>query len=325
MRAIVQDAYGDTGVLALRDIDRPRPGNGEVLVEVRAAGVDPGVWIFMTGTPYAARPVSGMRRPKVGVRGRAFAGIVTEVGPGVTRFRPKDEVYGTTGGGTYAEYTVAREDRLAAKPERLTFAQAAAVPISAVTALQAVRDRVREGERVLVVGAAGGVGTFTVQIAAALGARITAVCGGPQKADLMRSIGAADVIDYTHAEVDRDGPRYDLIVDIAGMRPLSLLRRALAPRGTVVLIGGGHASHKVLGGMGRQFGAPLATLFGGQRAVPLLGQENAPDLEEVGRLIASGDVTPVIDRTYPLDQTAEAIRHLAAGHPSGKVVVTITD
>jgi len=325
MKAIVQDAYGHAGVLALRDVARPVPKDDEVLVEVRAAGVDPGVWIFMTGTPYAARLVSGLRRPKVGVRGRAFAGVVAEAGSRVTGFGPGDEVYGTSALGTYAELVVARPDRLAAKPARLSFAQAAAVPISGVTALQAVREGdVREGRRVLVVGAAGGIGTFAVQIAAARGARVTGVCGSG-KAGLVRSIGAADVIDYTHEEVDRDGPVYDLIIDIAGMRPLSLLRRALTPRGTLVLVGGGHQRGAVLGGMERQMGAPLTALFSGQRLRPLMGRENAPDLEELGRLIDSGDVTPVIGRTYPLDQTAEALRHIEAGHPTGKIVVTVGD
>lgn len=325
MKAIVQDTYGDAEVLALRDVERPAIGEDQVLVEVRAAGVDPGVWIFMTGLlPYAVRPVSGMRRPRVGVRGRAFAGVVAEAGTRVTRFRPGDEVYGTSDRGTFAEYTVAREDRMAAMPGRLSFTEAAAVPISGVTALQAVRGNVREGGRVLVVGAAGGVGTFAVQIAAALGARVTAVCG-PGKTELVRSIGAEDVIDYTHAEVDRDGPRYDLIIDIAGLRRLSLLRRALKPRGTLMLIGGGHDRRRVLGGMVRQFRAPVAALFSGQRLRPLLGLENTADLEELTALIESGEVSPVIDRTYPLAQAADAIRHLEAGHPAGKIVVTVTD
>lgn len=326
MKAIVQDTYGRAGALALRDVARPEPGDGEVLVEVRAAGVDPGVWIFMTGTPYAARVVSGLRRPKVGVLGRAFAGVVAEVGARVSGVKAGDEVYGTSARGTYAELVVARPDRMAAKPAGLSFAQAAAVPISGVTALQAVRDGagVREGQRVLVVGAAGGVGSFAVQLAAARGAHVTGVCGSG-KAGLVRSLGAEDVIDYTHDEVDRDGPRYDAIIDTAGMRPLPLLRRALTPRGTLVLVGGGHQRDVVLGGMGRQFRAPLATLFSGQRAHPLMGRENAPDLEELGRLIEAGDVTPVIDRTYPLDRTGEALRHLEAGHPSGKIVVTVAD
>ncbi|HXT90622.1 MAG TPA: NAD(P)-dependent alcohol dehydrogenase, partial [Trebonia sp.] len=253
MKAITQDKYGSADVLQLRDVEQPAPGKDEVLVKVRAAGVDPGVWICMTGRPYAARAAFGLTKPKVTVRGRALAGVVAAVGADVQRFQPGDEVYGTSLGGTFAEYTVTSWQRLAPKPAALSFEQAAAVPISGVTALESVRDggQVQPGQQVMIIGAAGGIGSFAVQIAAALGARVTGVCSAG-KADLVRSLGAADVIDYARDEVDRDGPRYDVIIDTAGCRPLSLLRRALTPRGTLVLAGGGHDAGGLLGGYTRQ-------------------------------------------------------------------------
>ncbi|MEU7888188.1 NAD(P)-dependent alcohol dehydrogenase [Microbispora bryophytorum] len=329
MKAIVQDTYGPADVLELRDIDRPSIGDEEVLVEVRAAAVDPGVWVLMTGTPYLARAGFGLRRPKVPVRGRDVAGVVTAVGAGVTRFRPGQEVYGTCPGGSLAEYAKAPQDRLAPKPADLTFEQAAAVPVSGMTALQAVRDvaGVRPGQRVLVIGASGGVGSFAVQIAKALGASVTGVCAAA-KAEFVRSLGADDVIDYAHEEIDRDGARYDVVVDTAGNRPLSLLRRALTPRGTLVIVGGGHAAYRFTGGMGRTVRAPLLSLFTGsmfrgQRLRPTFSRERAEHLEELTRLIESGAVVPEIDRAYPLAEAPDAIRHLMEGHPAGKVVVTV--
>ncbi len=324
MKAIVQDAYGPADRLELRDIDQPTPGAGEVLLEVRAAGVDPGVWIFMTGQPYLVRVASGLRRPKVRVRGRAVAGVVAAVGAGVTGLRPGDEVYGTCGSGSFAEYATARQDRLAAKPASLSFEQAAAVPISGVTALQAVRDcgQVQPGQRVMVIGAAGGVGSFALQIAIGLGARVTGVCG-PATADLVRSLGADEVIDYTSAEIDRDGARHDVVIDTAGDRPLSLLRRALTARGTLVLVGGRYYHGRLLGGYGRQLRAPFVSMFTGQRLRSLAGRERAAELDDLSRLIESGTVRPVIDRSYPLTDAADAMRHLTAGHAAGKIVVTV--
>jgi NADPH:quinone reductase-like Zn-dependent oxidoreductase len=324
MKAITQDKYGSADVLQLRDVAQPAPGKDEVLVKVRAAGVDPGVWICMTGRPYAARAAFGLTKPKVAVRGRALAGVVTAVGAGVQRFQPGDEVYGTSLGGTFAEYTVTNGQRLAPKPAALSFEQAAAVPISGVTALESVRDggQVQAGQRVMIIGAAGGIGSFAVQIATALGARVTGVCSAG-KADLVRSLGAEDVIDYTRDEVDRDGPRYDVIIDTAGCRPLSLLRRALTPRGTLVLAGGGHDAGGLLGGYTRQLRAPLVSAFVTQRLRPLASRERAADLEELGSLIESGKVTPVVDRTYSLADAPEAIRYLAEGHASGKIVISI--
>ncbi|GGN97932.1 NAD(P)-dependent alcohol dehydrogenase [Microbispora bryophytorum] len=329
MKAIVQDTYGPADVLELRDIDRPSIGDEEVLVEVRAAAVDPGVWVLMTGTPYLARAGFGLRRPKVPVRGRDVAGVVTAVGAGVTRFRPGQEVYGTCPTGSLAEYAKAPQARLAPKPADLTFEQAAAVPVSGMTALQAVRDvaGVRPGQRVLVIGASGGVGSFAVQIAKALGASVTGVCAAA-KADFVRSLGAGDVIDYTREEIDRDGARYDVVVDTAGNRPLSLLRRALTPRGTLVIVGGGHTAYRFTGGMGRTVRAPLLSLFtgsmfSGRRLRPMFSRERAEHLEELTRLIESGAVVPAIDRAYPLAEAPDAIRHLMEGHPAGKVVVTV--
>jgi NADPH:quinone reductase-like Zn-dependent oxidoreductase len=324
MKAIVQDEYGSADVLQTRDVPRPSPDEDEVLVQVHAAGVDPGVWICMTGQPYAARAAFGLTKPRVAVRGRALAGTVAAVGGGVRRFKPGDEVYGTSPGGTFAEYTAANWKRLAPKPAALSFEQAAAVPISGVTALESVRDggRVQAGQRVMVIGAAGGIGSFAVQIARASGARVTGVCA-TGKVDLVRSLGAEDVIDYTRGEVDRDGPAYDVIIDTAGCRPLSLLRRALTPRGTLVLVGGGHDAGGLLGGYTRQLRAPLASLFTTRHLRGLTSRERAQDLEELGRLIESGDVTPVVGRTYPLAAAPDAIRYLAEGHPYGKIVVTI--
>jgi NADPH:quinone reductase-like Zn-dependent oxidoreductase len=325
MKAIVQDRYGSADVLELRDVDLPSMGDDEVLVHVRAAGVDPGVWHLMTGAPYLIRAMGfGLRKPTVTVRGRDLAGVVEGVGARVTRFRPGDEVYGTCESGSFAEYAAARQGRLTVKPAGLSFEQAAVTPISAVTALQAVRNagRVQPGQQVMVIGAAGGVGSFAVQIATADGGRVTGVCSGA-KADLVRSLGAADVIDYTRDEIDRDGPRYDVVIDTAGNRQLRLLRRAMTARGTLVLVGGEHGGGRVLGGFDRQLRAPLASMFVGQRMVGLIAKERAEDLDAVSRLIDSGAVTPVIDRTYALAAAPDAIRYLAQGHAAGKVVVTI--
>ena len=325
MKAIVQDGYGSADVLQLRDIGRPSVGDGDVLVQVRAAGVDPGVWHLMTGEPYLVRAMGfGLRKPKVAVRGRDVAGVVEAVGGRVTRFRPGDEVYGTCESGSFAEYAAAPEARLAAKPGNVSFEQAATVPISGVTALQAVRDcgRLQPGEQVMVIGAAGGVGSFAVQIAKAFGARVTGVCS-TSKADLVRSLGADDVIDYTNDEIDRNGARYNVVIDTAGNRPLSLLRRALTPHGRLVVVGGEHGGGRVLGGFDRQLRAPLVSMFVGQRLRGLIAKERAEDLETLTQLIESGSLTPVIDRTYALADAPDAIRHLAEGHGAGKAVVIV--
>jgi len=323
MKAIAQDTYGPAGVLSLREIERPPVGDEEVLVEVRAAGVDAGVWVLMTGRPYAARLFLGLRRPRVPVRGMDVAGVVTAVGARVTRFRPGDEVYGTCETGSYAEFATARQGRLAAKPAGLSFEQAAATPVSGQTALQSVRDaRVQAGHRVLVTGAGGGVGSFAVQLAKAYGAQVTGVCS-TSKVELVRSLGADDVIDYTKDEIDRDGPRYDVIIDIGGSRPLSLLRRAATPRGTIALVGGGHANGRIMGGFQRQMAAPLISMFLSQRLCGVTSRTRAADLEELTRLIDAGQVTPAVGGTYALADAPEAIRDLAAGRTAGKVVITV--
>ncbi|TDC44101.1 NAD(P)-dependent alcohol dehydrogenase [Micromonospora sp. KC213] len=325
MKAIVQDTYGSTDALRLRDIDKPTVGDDEVLVQVRAAAIDPGVWIFMAGRPYLVRLASGLRRPRVAVRGRDLAGVVSAVGARVTRFQPGDEVYGTCLRGSYAEFASAPAQRLARKPVNLSFEQAAAVPVSGMTALRAVRDSgaVRPGARVMVIGAAGGVGAFAVQIAKAYGATVTGVCA-PTKTDFVRALGADDVIDYTREEIDRDGPVYDVVIDTGGDRPLSLLRRALTSHGTLALVGGTYSQGRLLGGYGRQmFRAPLLSMLVGQQLRSVTAVERADDLEELRELIESGALTPAIDRTYPLAEVPDAIRHFAEGHPAGKVVVTI--
>jgi NADPH:quinone reductase-like Zn-dependent oxidoreductase len=324
MKAIVQDRYGSADVLALGDVDMPVPKDDEVLLRVHAAGVDPGVWHLMTGMPYLVRILGyGLRRPKVRVRGRDVAGRVEAVGKDVTEFRPGDEVFGICE-GSFAEYACARADKLVPKPANLTFEQAAVVPISALTALQGVRNRgqVQPGQQVLVIGAAGGVGSFAVQLAKVFGAEVTGVCS-TTKADLVRSIGADHVVDYTREDF-ADGTRHwDLILDTAGNRPLPQLQRALTPKGTLVLVGG-EGGGRWLGGFERQlFWAPMRSPFAGQKLRSLGSKERKDDLETLRELIEAGKVTPVIDRTYPLAEAPEAIRYLAKGHPRGKVAITV--
>jgi len=319
MKAIVQDVYGPPEVLKFRDIDQPVVGEDDVLVRVRAAGLDMGVRHLMTGLPYLVRLGFGLRRPRVRVRGMDVAGRVEAVGAKVTRFQPGDEVFGTCD-SSFAEYATARPDRLAPKPANLTFEQAAAVPVSACTALQALRDlgRVQPGQKVLVIGAAGGVGTYAVQLAKAFGATVTGVCS-TTKTDLVRSIGADHVIDYTREDFTE---RYDLVLDIAGNRSLSHLRRALTPRGTLVLVGGEDGG-RWFGGMDRPLRALVLSPFVGQNLRPLMSSERAPDLEVLSELIEAGKVTPVIDRTYPLGEAADALRYLDSGRVRGKVVITV--
>lgn len=324
MKAIIQDSYGEANdVLRLDEIDRPEIGDDEVLLKVHAAGVDRGVWHLMTGLPYPVRLAGyGVRAPKDRVRGREVAGRVEVVGKDVTTLRPGDEVYGI-GEGTFAEYTRASADKLAPTPGNLTFEQAAAAPISALTALQAVRDagRVQPGQQVLVIGASGGVGTFAVQIAKAFGAEVTGVASTP-KTDLVRSIGADHVIDYTREDITAGGRHYDVIVDTGGHRSLTHLRRALTPAGSLVIVGS-ETGGRWLGGFDRSLRAPLLSRFVGQKLVALMNSENAPDLVVLTELIESGKVTPVIDRTYPLSEAPAAIQYMADGRARGKVVVTV--
>jgi len=325
MKAVVQDVYGSADTLRFEDIEMPVIGDDEVLVRVRAAGVTPGVRHLMTGRPYLVRVMGmGVRRPKVPVKGRDLAGVVEAVGSRVTRFRPGDEVYGVSIFGSFAEYAHSRESNLARKPANLTFEQAAAVPVSGMTALQGLRDvgRVQPGQQVLVIGAAGGVGSFAVQLAHAFGAHVTGMCS-TAKTDLVQSIGAEDVIDYNREEVDARGPQFDLILDTAGRRPLSLLRRALTPHGTLAIVGG-EGGGRWLGGFDRQIlRAPVRSAFSGQRLRAVVSKERTEDLQYLTTLIEEGKVTPVIDRTFPLREVPEAIRYLAQGHPGGKIVVTV--
>ena len=327
MMAIVQDRYGPPDVLELREIDRPVAGPDDVLVRVCAAGVDQGVWHLMAGQPYLARLMGvGFRAPKVPVRGFEVAGRVEAAGGNAAGFQPGDEVFGSCegGSGSFAEYACARVDRLAPKPANLGFEQAAAVPVSGVTALQALRDRaeVRAGQRVLVIGAGGGVGTFAVQLAKAFGAEVTGVCSAA-KQELVRSLGADDAIDYTQEDFADGRDRWDVILDTAGNRSLSHLRRALTPHGTLVIVGG-EGGGRWLGGFDRQaVRAPVLSLFVGQRLRSLIGAVRADDLQVLRELIEAGKVTPVVDRVYPLSEAADAVRYLRGGHASGKIVLSV--
>jgi NADPH:quinone reductase-like Zn-dependent oxidoreductase len=324
MKAIVQDRYGSADVLEFRDIEEPVVGENDVLVRVHAAGAGPDVWHIMAGMPYIARPMLGFRGPKIAVRGWDVAGTVEAVGANVTDFHPGDEVMGTAERGSFAELTVTPADKLVPKPTELTFGQAAAIPVSGMTALRAVRDvgKVRAGQSVLVIGASGGVGTLAVQIAKASGATVTGVCS-TAKADLVRSIGADDVIDYTREDFADGSRHWDLIVDTAGRRPLSQLRRALTPKGTLVIVGGDGGGHWTGGFFRGVLRAPLVSLFVGQRMVGLATKIKHDDLVALTELIEAGTLTPVIDRTYPLIEAPDAIRYLAQGHAAGKIIVTV--
>jgi NADPH:quinone reductase-like Zn-dependent oxidoreductase len=323
MSAVVQDQYGGPEVLRLEEIERPRIGDDEVLLRVHATGVDRGAWHLMAGLPYPVRFAGyGVRAPKTRVRGREVAGTVAAVGANVTRFHVGDEVYGIAEGG-FAQYATATPDKIAPKPASLTFVQAADVPISALTALQAVRDggQVKPGQRVLVIGASGGVGTFAVQIAKAFGAEVTGVAS-TAKLDLVRGLGADHVIDYTRADITDEGRRYDVILDIAGNRTLRHLRRALTPHGTLVIVGG-ETGGRWMGGYDRGFRALMLSPFVGQQLRMLTNSENAKDLTVLTGLIEAGAVRPAIHRTYPLSETPTAIRDMLDGHARGKLVITV--
>ena len=323
MKAIVQDTYGSADVLELRDIDRPEVGDDEVLVRVHAAGVDPGVWHLMTGLPYLIRIAGyGFRAPKSPVRGNDLAGRVEAVGKNVTEFQAGDEVFGNSD-GTFAEYASAKANKLALKPTNISVEQAAAVPTSALTALQGLRDHgeVQPGQRVLIVGASGGIGTFAVQLAKAFGAEVTGVCS-TTKVDMVRSLGADHVIDYVRDDFEQMPQRYDVILDMAGNRSLSTLRRALTPEGTLVIVGGEEGG-RWLGGTDRQIRALLLSPFVRQRLRTFLAKEGAEDLLVLKELIESGKVTPVIDRTYELREAPDAIRYLDEGHARGKLVLSV--
>jgi NADPH:quinone reductase-like Zn-dependent oxidoreductase len=335
MKAIVQDRYGSTDVLELREIERPIAKDDEVLVRVRATSVHPDVWHALRGVPYVLRIMgSGLRRPKNPVPGTDLAGVVESLGRNVTRFHMGDEVFGQSvganlwgNGGTYAEYAAVPAARLQLKPANLTFEQAAAVLTSGPIAVQGIRDegRVQPGQRVLINGAGGGVGTTAVQLAKAYGADVTAV-DAPEKLEMLRSIGADRVIDYMQEDFTRSGKRYDLVLDIAGNHPWSDLRRALTPEGTYVLIGHdqyGGSGHRWFGSLGRFFKLMVISPFV-SHLHPFRGAKDPGDRVVVLKeLIEAGKVTPVIDRMFPLSEVPEAIRYLESGQAQGKVVITV--
>jgi NADPH:quinone reductase-like Zn-dependent oxidoreductase len=322
MRAIMQARYGSADVLHLAEIGRPAAGDGEVLLRVDAAGLDRGTWHLIAGQPYLIRLVSGLRAPRNPVPGLDVAGTVAAVGADVSRFAVGEEVFGI-GHGSFAEYACARPDKLARKPAGLAFAQAAAVAVSGLTALQGLRDagRLRPGQHVLITGASGGVGTYAVQIAKALGAEVTGVCS-TAKAGLVSSIGADHVLDYTRDDFAAGPQRYDLILDIGGNAALSRLRHALTAAGTLVIVGGEDGGRWT--GMSRQLRALALSPFTRQRLTTFISRHRLADLETLAQLIEAGQLTPVIGKTYPLRQAPDAVRDLLAGHARGKLAITVT-
>ena len=324
MKAVVQDRYGSADTLEFRDIDRPVPAAGEVLVRVHAASVNAYDWHYMHGDPKLARAVFGLSRPKARVRGRDFAGRVEAVGAGVTGLEPGDEVYGEAD-GAFAEFVCAKDGMVGPKPANLTFEQAAAIPLAGNTALIGLRDvaRVQPGQTVLVNGASGGVGTFAVQLAKAYGAEVTAVCS-TRNVGLVRSLGADHVIDYTREDFTRGGRRYDVLLDLVGNHSLADFRRAVAPTGTLVLSGGGvYEGGSVFGPMALFFRRRLAAPFTRQRLLELPARQSKATLAALRDLAESGKMTPVVERTYPLSEAAEAIRYLEVEHARAKIVVTV--
>jgi NADPH:quinone reductase-like Zn-dependent oxidoreductase len=320
----VHERYGPPeAVVELRDLEKPTPADDEVLVRVRATSVNIAEWYAVTGRPWLARATTGLRRPKDVRLGVDYAGTVEAVGKDVTQFQPGDDVFGGRS-GAYAEYVVAKEDRaIVRKPENVTFEQAAATGTAAITALQGLRDQggLVPGQKVLIHGASGGVGTFAVQIAKALGATVTAVCSTPN-VEIARSLGADRVVDYTQADVTRSGERYDLALDIAGTRPLSHLRRVLEPDATVVVIGGPRAN-RLLGPLGHVVGSRLAALRASQKVAFFIAKFGKEDMETLRGFLEDGRMTSVVDSVYPLDEIADALRHMGGGHPRGKIVVTV--
>ncbi len=322
MKAIVQRAYGNTDVLKLEEIDRPVIGDGEVLVRVVAAGLNHADWVYTSGTPLIARLAFGINAPKAIVRGKDVAGVVEAIGANVTTFRPGDEVYGELESGTFAEYVTAPASLLARKPANLTFEQAATVPLSGMTALLGLRDAgsVKPGQRVLINGASGGVGTFAVQIAKALGAEVTAV-NSSRNAGLTRSLGADHVIDYSRDDFTLGTTRYDVIFDLIGNHSLTDLRGALTPEGTLVLSSG--TGGRVLGPMGRILTAVMISPFVSQKLSLFTQNGSSTTLDELRDLIEAGLLTSTIDRTYPLAEVPAALRYFVEEHARGKIAITI--
>lgn len=322
MKAFTYQKYGPPDVLELRDIDPPTPDVDQVLVRVRASSVNPVDWHTLTGTPYLVRADAGLFKPKSDRLGTDFAGQVEAVGANVQDVHPGDEVFGARS-GAFAEYVCVRHDRaIVPKPAGLTFEQAAAVPVAAVTALQGLRDKgcIQPGQKVLINGASGGVGTFAVQIAKSFGAEVTGVCS-TRNAGLAHSIGADHVIDYSREDFARGGRRFDLILDIAGNRPWADYKRVLNPNGICVVVGG-PKTNRWLGPMAHLIRVRLASVIGSQTAAPFLAKTNKDDLIFLQQLLAAGKVTPVIDRSYPFVDIPSAIRYLAEGHARGKIAIT---
>ena len=322
MRAAVQHRYGPPSVLESSEVGLPLPGRGDVLVKVGAASVHPGDYFVMTGEPYVVRLAFGLRRPRHGIPGRDLAGVVAAVGKDVTALGPGDEVFGWSTAGTLAEYACVPADSLVSVPAGLSVVDAAAVPTSAIAALQALREiaNVRPGQTVLVTGASGGVGSFAVQIAKAFGAEVTGVCS-TRNVDLVRSLGADHVVDYTRTDFTRTGKRYDVILDNVEAQPLAAVRRVLTPTG--VLIPNSGRGGRWLGTLGRIVKARVLSGFTRQQLKPFLSVEKRRHLLTLADLLATRQVTPVIDRTYPLDEAADALAYVAGGHTRGKVVITV--
>lgn len=324
MKAVVQDRYGGWDALEFREVDQPVPAPGELLVRVRAASVNAYDWHLMHGDPKIARASFGLRRPRAAIRGRDFAGVVEAVGGAVKGLAPGDEVYGEAD-GAFAEFVCVADGAVDRKPAALTFEQAAAMPLAANTALIGLRDvaRVRPGQTVLVNGASGGVGTFAVQIAKAYGAEVSGVCS-TRNAELVRSLGADHVIDYTREDFTRSGRRYEVVLDLVGNRSLGDFRRALTPDGTLVLSGGGfYEGGSLLGPMKLFFKRRMLAPFVRQRLLELPARQSKENLAALRDLVESGKVTPVVERTYPLSEAAEAIRHLEVEHARAKIVVVV--
>jgi NADPH:quinone reductase-like Zn-dependent oxidoreductase len=335
MKAIVYHEYGSPDVLELKDIEKPLVKDSEVLVRVQAASVNRLDWHLMRGSPYIARLRAGLRKPKDSVLGADVAGQVETVGEHVTKFRPGDEVFGSLFGhgfGAFAEYVSVSDDLLELRPANVSFEQAAAVPVAALTALQGLRDhgRIEPGQKVLIIGASGGVGTFAVQIAKSFGAEVTGVCS-TRNVDVVGSIGADHVIDYTQEDFTQSGRRYDLIFELAGSQSPSDIRRVLTSKGALVLIGHGGSEGRWIGPFGRLIRALVLSRFVNQRIASYTAKPNYSsgpnkgDLTTLKELIEAGKITPVIDRTYSLSETPEAIRYLEQGHARGKVVITASE
>jgi NADPH:quinone reductase-like Zn-dependent oxidoreductase len=322
MRAIVRDRFGSPDALELQEIDKPELTDDGVLVRVRAAAINPADWYGMTGTPYVARLTMGLRKPKERVLGVDFAGTVEAVGMDITQFRPGDEVFGGRS-GALAEYVSVR-NAIAPKPANLTFEEAAAVPVAAITALQGLRDegQIQPGQRVLINGASGGVGTFAVQIAKALGAEVTAVCS-TRNVDLVRSLGADHVVDYTREDFSRSDRRYDLMLDIAGSRSWSECKRVLTPEAILVIVGAKRGNGRLLGPLSHVIRMRLASVPNSQKIVFFIAKLDKPDLAVMRQLLESGKVTPVVERRYELTDVADALRYLGEGHAQGKLVITV--